>query len=119
MDILTSLAMTRGVNAGQAMLHSLVVHESQSLRDSLERGEKKQQSTKNLIPTCPDQPVSSEQKAFEDVISSIEGLEALFSSSFKNRKACDVTTLLLDANRHATAFTASLGTSIPSESSLR
>jgi hypothetical protein len=118
MDIATSLAMTRGVNAGQAMLHSLVVHALQSLRDSLEREEKKQ-SIKNLIPTCPDQPVSSEHKAFEDVISSIEGLEALFSSSFENRSALDVTTLLLDANRHATAFTASLGTSIPSESSLR
>jgi hypothetical protein len=113
--IATTLAVTRGVHSGQALLHALVSNESKTLRESLEREKKKLDSGKSLALTKE----ASKEKTLEETILSIEALESCFRVSSSSWNYDDVHRCVYDVDTRVETFVASIGSAIPSESSLR
>ena len=117
LDIAIFLSVTRGVHSGQALLHTLVLNESKTLRKSLER-EKKKESQGKEVTFIEEQPASPRDKALQDLLSAVDALEHYLCSS-SNKAANDVALLASEADKLLKSFFTVLGCAMPTELSLR
>lgn len=115
--IATSLAVTRGMHAGEALLQALVSEELKLLWQSVEKEKKKRDQGK---PSSFDaeKPPPSKKEGLDEVISMIEALQSSLSS-LCIEEVTYLTTRLQQVEQSMHDFLSTSGSTIPSESSLR
>jgi hypothetical protein len=113
LDIAISLSVTRGVQSGRALLHTLVLNESKAFLEALKREEKKKMPCKALS-------FAEEKQGLEVVISSLGALRTYLSESPNSSWSVQELSLLIRAaERNLKAFSCSSILAMPPESDLR
>jgi hypothetical protein len=119
LDVAASLAVTRGIQAGQPIMDALVATESNTVRESLARLQKKRLTGK--APTTREAQVAgaADDPLFKAVIDSMTDLRDSFVAELWERDAEQVADRLLTLERALGRWSTAHDIKIPAESTLR